>query len=149
MNQTTPQLQSLAKSLIAQETPGNSARESALAAIHVVEKLRPHLANLMGKGGFRALVARAIALATAEFPWLNAVRVKPGGTLDGLEAPPAQIDPAEFLDGKVAVLAHLIGLLVALIGPNLTATLMADIWPKLRSKISLWIESEVQSEQAE
>ena len=74
--------------------------------------------------------------------------MKTDGTLEGLEAPSPPIDPAEFLQGKVAVLAQLIGLLVALIGPDLTATLVADIWPKLRSKISLSVDSEVQSEQA-
>jgi hypothetical protein len=148
MNQTTPQLRSLARSLIAQETSRKSARVNALATFLVVEKLRPYLANLMGKGGFRALLVRALALASADFSWLNAIIVRTDGTLEGLDAPPPQIDPAEFLEGKAAVLAHLIGLLVALIGPDLTTALVADIWPKLRSKISLSVDSEVQSEKA-
>jgi hypothetical protein len=148
MNQTTPQMRGLAKSLIAQETSRKSSRVSARAAFHVIEKLRPHLSNLMGKRGFRALMARALALASAEVSWLNEVKVNPDGTLDGLEVRPPQIGPAEFREGKVAILAHLIGLLVALIGQDLTATLVADIWPKLRSAISLSVDSEVQSEKA-
>lgn len=121
---------------------------STLAAFHVIEKLRPRLANLMGKGGFRALLARALVLASAEFSWLSAVKVKADGTLEGLEAVQPRTDPAEFLEGKVVVVAHLIGLLVALIGPDLTATLAADIWPKWRPTISLSIDSEVQNEKA-
>jgi hypothetical protein len=146
MSQTTPQLRSLAKSLIAQETSEKSADVSA--AFHVIEKLRPQLANLMGNGGFRALLARALALAGAEVSWLNAVRANADGTFDGLEALQSQTDPAEFLEGKIVVLAHLIGLLVALIGPNLTATVVADIWPKLRATILLSTNGEVRSEEA-
>jgi hypothetical protein len=149
MDQTTLQLRSLAKSLIVQEMSSKSAGVSGLATFHVIEKLRPHLAKLLGKDGFRALVTRAIELASVEFSWLDAIRVKPEGTLEGLEWPPPQIDSTEFLDGKLAVLAQLIGLLVALIGPNLTVTLVADIWPKLRSKISLSADGEVQGKEAE
>jgi hypothetical protein len=138
MNQATPQLLSLAGSLITQETSRKSCRVSALATIHVVEKLRPHLANLMGRGGFWALLARALALASAEVPWLRAVKLNEDGRFDGLDTLHAEIEPAEFLQGKIVVLAQLIGLLVAMIGPDLTASLVADVCPELRSTITLW-----------
>jgi hypothetical protein len=125
-----------------------SSGVSAPATFHVIEKLRPHLANLMGKGGFRSLLARAIALASAEISWLNAIKVNPDGTFEGLEALRPQPNPAEFLEGRVVVLAQLLGLLVAMIGPDLTATLVADIWPKFRSTISHSAYSEVQSERS-
>src|ERR1700729_223639 len=104
MNQTTSQMRNLAESLITQETSRKSAGVGALATIHVIEKLRPHLANLMGKGGFQALLMRALALASADFSWLDAIKVKMDGALEGLEAPPPQIDPTEFLQGNAAVL---------------------------------------------
>ena len=39
-----------------------------MAVFLVCEKLRPHLAMLMGNAGFRALLSRALALAKAEVP---------------------------------------------------------------------------------
>jgi hypothetical protein len=149
MNRTTPQLRSLARDLIAHETSGRrSPGVKASAAFHVIEKLRPHLGNLMGKGGFRALLARALALACVEVSWLHAVRVNAQGNLEGLEVAHSQIDPAEFLEGGIVVLAQLFGLLMALIGPDLTTRLAGEIWPKLRSTISLSADSEVPSEKA-
>ena len=85
----------------------------------------------MGNGGFRALLSRALALANAEVPWLRAVHVKADGTLEGLEALHAQLDPAEFLEGRVVLLAQLLGLLVAFIGPSLTLRLVGEIWPQI------------------
>jgi hypothetical protein len=102
----------------------------------------------MGKGGFRALLARALALASAEVPWLNGVKANADGTLDGLKALRSRIDPAEFLDGKVVILAQLLGLLVSLIGADPTTGLIKEIWPELRSTTSLSAHSEVQSEKA-
>ena len=110
-------MRSFAKRLMAYETSGNKSSETTNpAAFHVCEKLRPQLATLMGNGGFRALLSRALALATAEVPWLRAVHVKADGTLEGLEELHAQLDSAEFFEGRVVLLAQLLGLLVAFIG---------------------------------
>jgi hypothetical protein len=118
-----------AKRLMAYETPRREA--SKLAAFHAVDKLRPHLAALMGNGGFRALLSRALVLATAEVSWLRAVHVEADGALQGLEAPRARLHPAEFLEGKVVLLAQLLGLLVTFIGTSLTARLVSEIWPQI------------------
>jgi hypothetical protein len=103
----------------------------ASAAFPVPEKLRQPLTVLMGAGGFRALLSRALALATAEVRWLRAVQVKPDGAFEGVEALHERIDPAEFLEGRVELLAQLLGLLVAFIGPNLTLRLVREIWPQI------------------
>jgi hypothetical protein len=42
-----------------------------------------------------------------------------------------QVDPVEYIEGKVVLLAQLLGLLVALIGPGLTSSLVGEIWPKI------------------
>ncbi|MGD0108303.1 MAG: hypothetical protein ABSC06_30335 [Rhodopila sp.] len=147
MNQTTPKLRDLARDLIVHETSGRNPSEADAATVfHVTEKLRAHLVNLMGKGGFRALLARALALASVEVLWLDKVQVNAAGTFEGLETARRDVDPADYLEGRVAVLAHLLGLLVALIGPDLAERLVAEIWPDLRSTISLSVDREVQSD---
>jgi len=85
----------------------------------------------MGRGGFRALLSRALALATAEVRWLRTMQVNADGAFEGLEALQSRIDPAEFNEGRVVLLAHLFGLLVAFIGPNLTLRLASEIWPQI------------------
>ena len=132
MNRATPHMRHFAKRLIVYETRGDkSSKTKKTAAFPISENLRPQLASLMGEGGFRALLARALALAAAEVPWLRAVQVKADGTLAGLEGLPAQLDPDEFLEGRVVLLAQLLGLLVAFIGENLTLRLVQEVWPKI------------------
>jgi hypothetical protein len=132
MSRATPQMRSFAIHLMAYETLRNkSSEEKTAAAFRVTDKLRPHLATLMGIGGFRALLSRALALANAEVHWLRAVHVKADGALEGLEELHAQLDPAEFSEGRVVLLARLLGLLVAFIGPNLTLRLVGEIWPQI------------------
>jgi len=132
MSQATPQMRTFAKRLMAYETGGSNAVEAqSLAAFQSCEKLRPHLATLMGNGGFRALLSRALALAGMEVSWLRAVQVKADGSLEGLEALHAQLDPAEYCEGSVILLAQLLGLLVAFIGHNLTLRLVREVWPEV------------------
>ena len=132
MSRATPQMRNFAETLIADESRGNqSSGTNPPAAFHVCEKLRPHLATLMGNTGFRALLSRSLALANAEVPWLRAVHVKADGALEGLNELGAQVDPDEFFEGCVVLLAQLLGLLVAFIGENLTLRLVREVWPKL------------------
>lgn len=121
-----------AERLIDYEASSEIAAATANPAdFRVTERLRPHLAMLMGTGGFRALLTRALKLASAEVYWLRAVQVSAEGRLQGLAAPHASLTPAEFREGRVVLLAQLLGLLVSFIGPGLTARLVADIWPQL------------------
>ncbi len=132
MSRATPKMRDFAERLIAYETRGNKSSETKPAAIFLVcEKLRPNLANLMGNAGFRALLSRSLALANAEVPWLRAVHVKSDGSLEGLNELEAQVAPDEFFEGKVVLLAQMLGLLEAFIGENLTLRLVSEVWPKL------------------
>lgn len=125
-------MRNFAKRLMSHEAGGKSLPgKKSPATFQVCERLRPHLATLMGNAGFRALLSRALSLASAEVPWLRAVQVKADGTLGWLEEHHAQLDPDEYFDGKVVLLAHLLGLLVAFIGENLTVRLVCEVWPKL------------------
>ena len=124
MSRATPKMRDFAERLIAYET-------KPPAVFLVGEKLRPHLATLMGNVGFRALLSRALALANAEVPWLGAVHVNADGSFEGLDKLGAQVDPDEIFEGCVVLLAQLLGLLVAFIGEDLTLRLVREVWPKL------------------
>ncbi len=132
MSRASPHLRKFARSLVAYEASGNGAGENRTpAAFHASDRLRPHLAMLMGNGGFRALLSRALALASGEVKWLRAMRVTADGSLEGLEELYATIAPDEFSEGRVVLLAELLGLLVAFIGESLTLRLVREIWPKV------------------
>ena len=125
-------MRSFAKRLMDSEARGNtSSAANSAVAFPVTDKLRPQLAILMGSGGVRALLARALALTTTEVSWLSAAQVNADGDLEGLEASGLQVSAAEFLEGRVVLLAHLLGLLVAFIGPSLTSRLVGEIWPRI------------------
>jgi hypothetical protein len=125
-------MREFAARLIAYETGGNnSSGTKPLAAFLVDERLRPHLATLMGSLGFRALLSRALVLASAEVPWLRAVHVKTDGSLEGLDELEAHVGPEDFFKGSVVLLAQFLGLLVTLIGEDLTLRLVSEIWPTL------------------
>ncbi len=75
MNRATPQMRGFAKHLMVYEAAKNKSSEARNpAAFHVTDKLRPHMATLMGIGGFRALLSRALVLANGEVSWLHAMR---------------------------------------------------------------------------
>jgi hypothetical protein len=130
MNRATPRLRVVAKRLILAE----AARTEYLAtdvtnAFPATDKLRPQLATLMGEGGTRALFGRALVLAIEEVSWMRVLHVNSRGGLEGLQAQGDQLDPADYLEGRVVLLAQLLGLLVAFIGPGLTLRLVSETWP--------------------
>lgn len=129
MNRADPHVRSIARQLLASESA--EAEANPPAEFRATDKLRPHLSMLMGGGGFQALLARALVLATVEAPWLAVVRVVGGGELEGLAIAHAKLGAAEFSEGEAELLAQLIGLLVAFIGPALTLRLIHQIWPRL------------------
>ena len=132
MSRATPQMRDFAERLIAYEIGENKfARTRTAAAFPVYEKLRPHLATLMGNTGAHALLSRALARAEADVPSLRAMQVEADGSLAGLDKLQGQIDPEEIAEGRVALLAQLLGLLVALIGETLMLRIVSDVWPEL------------------
>ena len=125
-------MRDFAERLIAHETKGNKfSKAKPPAAFLVFEKLRPHLANLMGNAGFRALLSRSLALTNEKVPWLRAVHVKSDGSLDGLDELEAQVGQDEIAEGRVVLLTVLLGQLAAFIGEKLTLHLGHEVWPKL------------------
>jgi hypothetical protein len=98
--------------------------------VRVCEKLRAPLAKLAGVAGFRSLMARAKALATAEVPWLDSVQVRPDGSLEGFDAARRQQGTVPNGEAGVVVVTQLLGLLVTFIGEPLTLRLVCDAWPE-------------------
>jgi len=100
-------------------------------AFPVPEKLRLPLVALMGSGGYRALLSRALALAHAEIPRLRMVVIDTDGALERVEELQAKLAPSELRECRVVLLAQLLGLLIAFIGPRLTSHVIGEIWPVL------------------
>jgi hypothetical protein len=125
-------MRAIARQLIAAEKPRSlSAERDGAVEFRATDRLRPHLSTLMGRNGFQALLARALVLTSAEVPWLGAVKVVGDGEIEGLAAAQSRSGGADYADGEVVLLAQLLGLLVAFIGPALTARLIGELWPQL------------------
>ena len=132
MIRATPKLRDFACRLIVYDTKLNKSSETKIpAACLAIEKLYPNLAPLMGNIGFSALLSRALALSIAEVPWLRTVQVTTDGSFEGFEELGAQVDQDLFFEGCAVLLSHLLGLLVAFIGEDLTLRLVRQAWPKL------------------
>ena len=128
MNRATPELRIYAERLIANEVSRNaSAKSKPTAAFAVMEELSPHFGALMGAAGFRALLSRALMLAGAEVAWLGELHVKADGSFEGLNDLVARANPDQISNAGIVLLARLLGLLVSLIGDELTLQLLSNI----------------------
>ena len=128
MNRVTPKMRIYAERLIAYEmTRAVYSESTPSAAFVVIEKLSPHFGPLMGAAGFRALIARALVLANAEVAWLRDLRVGEDGSFEGLKKLEAHSNPEEIATAGIVLLARLLGLLVTLIGEDLTLQLLSNI----------------------
>ena len=116
-----------AESVVNVEMKRNASFKSSPTAIfEVIEKLTPHFAALMGIIGFRALLSRALVLANADVSWLRELHVGKDGLFEGLTELQAQANPEEIYDGGIVLLVRILGLLVALIGEDLTLRLLSN-----------------------
>lgn len=131
MNHATQKMRFLATSLIAHETKaGRISTSGNQPVLAVIGKLRVPLEDLMGASGFRALSARALALAKKDVSGWNEVTLHENGTLDGLLEAERRVGPPKTADGGVILLASMLGLLVAFIGESLTLRLVREVWPR-------------------
>ena len=137
MSTVFPALHDLARRILAIEAararshaePGNEAGAQVDEAVRACEKLQVPLARLAGPAGFSSLLSRALALAKREVPSLQAVQVRPDGSLAGFDQIKDDQDAAALEKGRVALVAHLLGLLATFIGESLTLRLALDAWP--------------------
>ncbi len=94
MSRATAQFGRFAERLIAFDARQKRASDANLsAAFPVCEKLRPHLATLMGTAGVRSLLSPAVAVTRAEVGCVNAVANDADSSLRVLNAPDVQAGP--------------------------------------------------------
>jgi len=125
-----PESRHLAQRLLTYEAvAGKNSETTESAAFRVFAKLRQPLITLAGVAGFRSLLSRALTLARAEAPSLNAVHVAADGSLQGLDELEPQIDKDPAREGGAILIAQLIGLLLTFIGEGLTLRMVQDVWP--------------------
>ena len=128
-------MRDFAAHLITYEAKLNKPRGmTSPASFPVLERLRPHLTTLMGNAGFRALLLRALALAGEEVQWLASAQVESNGHLSILDNQRALISSNQIQEGRVVLIAQMLGLMIAFIGEKLTLQMVRDVWPRLHFK---------------
>ena len=122
-----PQTRDLARRLVAYEiVAGKTSEPLEFAAFRVCETLRRPVCALAGIAGFRSLLSRALTLARAEAPSLNAVQIAADGSLQGLDGLRAQVDTDEAGETGIILITQLLGLLVRVVGEAMTLQLVTS-----------------------
>jgi len=131
---TPSQTRDLVRQLLAYEgVAGNTSEPTEFAAFGVCERLRQPLISLAGVAGFRSLLSRALTLARAEAPSLNAVEVAPDGSLQGLDELRSQVDVDQAREEGIILITQLLGLVVRVVGEAITLQLVtSEIFPDFR-----------------
>ena len=106
--------------------PGKESYGGHVAQVY--ERLGTALSKFAGVDGFRALVRRALKLASAEVPELESVRFSTNGKHEGLEKLTSGGSASE---AAVALAAHILALLETFIGEPLTLRVVGEGWPEL------------------
>lgn len=127
MDAPSPSVRRLARRLLTLEATSESAGSDARSheAVRVCEKLRISLTRFAGADGFASLLRRAVALARAEVPSLDQVRIERDCSIEGLE----ELGRNDGTEAAAALTAHLLGLLVTFVGQALTLRLVREGWP--------------------
>ena len=137
MNTASPEIQDLARRLLAFAAHDNSSKPRVDAAEQVIQDFRLRLIRLTGVDGFKALLSRALTLAKAEGSSLNMVTVRADGSVLGFdEIEQGQAGAAE--EAGIVLVAHLLELLVTFIGESLTLRLVRDTWPDASLNEANW-----------
>lgn len=142
MSRSSPKLRCFARNIIHHEAEVNPTSPTRRATVlPVLERLRPLLVIYMGIAGYKALIFRALVLAREEVPWLCDVNITAdAGLTDHSEFSERQNH--EMAGGGEALLAHLIGLLVAFIGEVMMLRLVHEVWPDLPNEDDFTQENE-------
>jgi hypothetical protein len=116
--------------LLVHEAGGDeSAKGLAAAAERVCQRLSHHAGNVLGVDAFDALLGRALALVKPDFPCLGAVTVEPSHAgLKGLRESFQDQTAEQIADAIVAVVATFLALLAALIGEEVSLSVLVEVW---------------------
>ena len=130
-----PAHQELAGWLLEREIGDRDGLDAEVEAAELVCcKLSRRLAKLVTPAGAQAVLARALYLARAEFPFLEGVQVgsSPEVCLEGLRESAEGVEPVQARAGLALALASAVGLVATFIGDELTLRLVRDVWPDAR-----------------
>jgi hypothetical protein len=137
-----PRHREVARRLVA-AGPEADGRDIISSAAALVEALEPHLQNLIGRVGMRALEGRALRLAKSDHPVLDPLQVQQDGdgVMAGLAGLAARSEPEELRAGIVALIGHLVGLLASLLGEEITLRLLRRTCPRVELEDAMLEES--------
>lgn len=122
-----PQLEKARRLLAHEDAAGGAAARDQATAGRVYEKIRVHLAPLVGVAGVDLLFARSAKLAQGEFARFADLSVDKGATK--LRERLQTQDPALATEWAAALFGHFFTLITAFIGERLTAQLLRNAWP--------------------
>lgn len=136
MPSVLPPSRDLARWLLSRELREHKGPEDLGAAAEAVcKKLDESLSRSIGRAGFRALFARALASARDDHPFLIGVKSGDSGPwLPELDASLAQNDADTVTEGVVGVFTEIIELLNRFVGGLLALRLLQAAWPDLISE---------------
>ena len=126
----------LARRIAEQETAGSHDPATSAAAVETAcRRLRNHLADLFGSGGVSALFKRALNLAQREQPLLAGVALssEPDACFAGLAESLGSSSDEEATAAAVTILAHILEVLVMLLGEELGMKPIRKLWPQATS----------------
>jgi hypothetical protein len=132
-NSATSHWEEFARRVLDRETRSGKGGDDSKrdAPFRVIEQLRGPIGRMVGFGGFRSLLSRALALASAEDPSLRGLRIAADGSLEGLGELAAKLDRDGMALAELRLLTELLGLLVTFIGAALTWPLLRETWPEM------------------
>jgi hypothetical protein len=121
----------LARRIVEHEAGSPDPADSAAALEAACGKLTANLVDFLGSAGSSALLKRALHLAQHDRPLLAKVSVaEPGACFTGLHESLTAGTNEEASATAAAVLAHLLDLLVTLLGEELGMKPIHKLWPQ-------------------
>jgi hypothetical protein len=145
MKPENPKLQNLALRLFEHEASKSGNSDEPVKAIEsCCQRLHDRLDRLIGAGGFRALLNRALYLAKKKHTWLEGVGIQdyPGCQFKDLREAAKGKKPATVNEACTLMLANVIWLLVTFIGEDITIGLIQEAWPDVRADMAASISTE-------
>ena len=132
MARPSPKLVALARQIVEREAGGSDPSASAAAVDTACRRLKDHLVDVLGTGGVTAMFGRALHLARREQPLLEEVSVsrEPAACFSGLPESLASLPDEEAAAAATTVLAHMLDLLVVLLGEELGMKPVRKLWPR-------------------
>lgn len=129
----------LALRLIEHETHGSSDPAALAAAAEALcHGLGDYLKDLVGPRGVAALLGRALSLAKREHPLLASVALstEPSARFSGLAEALASKSAEDAAAVSSSILAHLLSLLILLLGNELGLQPVRKLWPQVASSVT-------------